>query len=40
MTTVTVSSQIDAPIERVFELFTDVEHLDAAHHLRESSVGL
>jgi uncharacterized protein YndB with AHSA1/START domain len=26
MTTVTVSSQIAAPVERVFQLFTDVEH--------------
>jgi uncharacterized protein YndB with AHSA1/START domain len=26
MTTVTVSSQIDAPISRVFDAFTDVEH--------------
>jgi uncharacterized protein YndB with AHSA1/START domain len=26
MTTVTVSSQIDAPVGRVFELFSDVEH--------------
>ena len=25
MTTVTVSTQIEAPIERAFELFTDVE---------------
>jgi uncharacterized protein YndB with AHSA1/START domain len=26
MTTVTVSTQIDAPVDRVFQLFTDVEH--------------
>ncbi|OFV92940.1 MAG: hypothetical protein A3G76_12745 [Acidobacteria bacterium RIFCSPLOWO2_12_FULL_65_11] len=26
MTTVTVSSQIGAPVDRVFELFTDIEH--------------
>ena len=30
MATVTVSSQIAAPVERVFQLFTDVEH-GAAH---------
>ena len=26
MTTVTVSTQIEAPVERVFNLFTDIEH--------------
>ena len=26
MTTVTVAKRIDAPVERVFELFTDIEH--------------
>jgi uncharacterized protein YndB with AHSA1/START domain len=26
MTTITVASQVDAPVERVFETFTDLEH--------------
>jgi uncharacterized protein YndB with AHSA1/START domain len=27
MTTITVAKRIDAPVDRVFELFTDIEHI-------------
>src|SRR5687767_7849944 len=39
MTTVTVDSRVAAPIERVFEVFTDLEHIaDRVSNIREIEV--